>query len=96
MFAVRAVPGRRGARRGGEASRRARRGHHRRQTLMKAVKNTYSEFAGGPIKTKLISLDTSSCLVHQSGFLKNIYRLLNNKYLMEDAQWLPLDEKKNE
>ena len=64
-----------------------------RETLMKAVKNTYSEFAGGPIKTKLISLDTSSCLVHQSVFLKNIYRLLNNKYLMEDAQWLPLDEK---
>ena len=31
-----------------------------RETLMKAVKNTYSEFAGGPIKTKVISLDTSS------------------------------------
>ena len=63
----------------------------KRETLMNALKNTYAEIAGGTIETQQIILDTSSCLVHQNSFLKSLYRLLNNKYLMNDAQWLPFD-----
>ena len=37
-------------------------------------------------------MDNISSLAHCSGFLKNIFNLLNNPYLIKDEQWLPLDK----
>ena len=65
---------------------------HKRETIMKKIKRTYLDIAGGSIETKEIKVDNISSLAHCSGFLRNIYNLLNNPYLMKDAQWLPLDK----
>ena len=62
----------------------------KREAIMKAIKKTYGDIAGGSIETKQLEVDNISCLVHRCDFLKNVYRLLNNQYFMADAQWLPL------
>ena len=63
----------------------------KRETIMKAIKKMYGDIAGGSIETKQLEACNVSCLVHRCDFLKNMYRLLNNQYLMADAQWLPLE-----
>ena len=63
----------------------------KRDAIMKTIKKTYENVAAGTIETKRLEVDNVSCFAHRCSFLKNIYHLLNNRYLMEDAQWTPID-----
>lgn len=64
----------------------------KRDAIMKTIKKTYEKFSVGSIETKRLEVDNFSCFVHRCSFLKNIYHLLNNRYLMEDAQWTPIEK----
>ena len=56
---------------------------------MKYMDQTYGDIAGGSIDIKEIEVENITCLVHIVGFLKIMYHILNNKYLMVDADWTP-------
>ena len=58
-------------------------------TLMKHIKSTYMDLSGGPTESMSIITRDVRCVTHCCGFLKNIYRILNSKHLMSDAQWEP-------
>ena len=46
-------------------------------TLMKYIKNNYIDLSDGPTETKSIQTQDVSCVTHQCGFLKSMYRILN-------------------
>ena len=60
-----------------------------RESLMKYMEKTYGDIAGGSIDIKEIVVENTACLVHRVGFLKSMYHILNNSYLMVDAEWTP-------
>ena len=60
---------------------------------MNYLKKIYHDVAKGTIQSKQLDVDNVKSIVHRCSFIRNIYLILNNGYLMKDAERLIIEKR---